>query len=81
VVRPILLNSTYIGTSTAIGGSIRMASRPKNRKFRPKKGDRRRRHKRRERRRHTDRLTAPLETKKAVDEGLHEIRSPEQPRR
>jgi hypothetical protein len=33
-----LLNSTYIGTSTAMGGSMRITSSAKNRKDRPGTG-------------------------------------------
>ena len=37
---PSLLNSTYIGTSTAIGGSMRMTRSEKNSQFRPAKRNR-----------------------------------------
>src|SRR5260221_5155787 len=40
VERPSLLNSTYIGTSTAIGGSMRITSNAKNRNDRPRNGNR-----------------------------------------
>src|ERR1700723_1157580 len=40
VARPSLLNSTYIGTSTAIGGSMRITSSARNRNDRPVNGKR-----------------------------------------
>ena len=40
VASPSLLNSTYIGTRTAIGGSMRITSNAKNRNVRPVKGKR-----------------------------------------
>ena len=40
VASPSLLNSAYIGTSTAIGGSMRITSNVKNRNVRPVKGKR-----------------------------------------
>ena len=40
VVRPSLVNSTYIGTRKAIGGSMRMTSRARNKKDRPRNGNR-----------------------------------------
>ena len=65
MVRPILLNSTYIGTSTAIGGSMRIASRPKNRKFRPKNGNRANAYAAGTPT-SNDRLTAPLDTSRLL---------------
>src|ERR1700756_2386349 len=40
VARPSLLNNTYIGTSTAIGGSMRITRNAKKRNDRPLKGKR-----------------------------------------
>jgi hypothetical protein len=40
VARPSLLNSTYIGTRTAIGGSMRITSKAKKRNDRPVNGKR-----------------------------------------
>ena len=40
VARPSLLNRTYIGTRTAIGGSMRMTSSAKKRNDRPVNGKR-----------------------------------------